>query len=188
MNCILLTLFNLCFASAIAQLSDQDIRGLKSGSIKDDSTYVYWLPYEKGESYLLVQAANSKMSHKNELAYDFKMKKGSKICAARGGIVMDARSNSNKGGLKPGNLSDGNYIIILHEDDSKAYYWHLEQNGVFVKPGDTVQQGQAIGLSGNTGYTAFPHLHFQVTNAQNEEVLVRFQTKHQPIYLRPGKW
>src|SRR5688500_7724980 len=123
MNCILLTLFNLCFASAIAQLSDQDIRGLKSGSIKDDSTYVYWLPYEKGESYLLVQAANSKMSHKNELAYDFKMKKGSKICAARGGIVMDARSNSNKGGLKPGNLSDGNYIIILHEDDSKAYYW-----------------------------------------------------------------
>ena len=188
MNWHLLIVLNFAFTTAAAQLSDHEIRDLKSGSIENDTSYVYWLPYEEGRSYLLVQGANSKMSHKNELSYDFKMKKGSRICAARNGIVIDARSDSDEGGLKPENLSDGNYIMILHEDGSRAYYWHLQQNGVLVQTGDTVKQGQIIALSGNTGYTAFPHLHFQVTNSKGEEILVRFQTRCHPEYLRPGRW
>jgi len=39
---------------------------------------------------------------------------------------------------------------------------YLKKDGVLVNVGDTVKQGQHIGYSGNTGYTAFPHLHFQV--------------------------
>ena len=182
---IILTLLSVpCFA----QLSNKQVLDLNSGRIPDDSSYVYWLPFVKGKSYLLVQGANSKMSHQNELSYDFKMKKGSKICASRDGIVVSARGDSENGGLKPENYSDGNYIIIRHSDSSEAYYWHLDKDGVYVKEGEYVAKGQIIGASGNTGYTAFPHLHFQVMDVKGRQILVRFNTKNGAAYLRPGNW
>ena len=85
-------------------------------------------------------------------------------------------------------MSYGNHIIIQHDDGSVAQYWHLEQNGVYVQPGDFVKKGQIIGASGNTGYTAFPHLHFQVIDVNGREILPRFQTKKGIKYLRPGRW
>ncbi|RYZ20580.1 MAG: hypothetical protein EOO16_16230 [Chitinophagaceae bacterium] len=45
-----------------------------------------------------------------------------------------------------------------------------------------------MGLSGNTGYTAFPHLHFQVRDSAGKELLVRFGTAKGARYLRPGHW
>ncbi len=174
--------------SGLAQLSDQEIMDLKTGRRKEDTSYVYWLPYAEKKSFLLIQASNSQMSHKEELSLDFKMKKGSKICAARDGIVTEARGDSDKGGLKEENLHDGNFIIIRHADGSIAKYWHLEKDGVFVQVGDTVQQGQVIGASGNTGYTAFPHLHFQINDAAGRQILTRFYTRRGIKYLRPGNW
>ena len=141
-----------------------------------------------GKAIFLIQAANSKMSHKEELCLDFKMKKGSKICAAREGVVIDMRADSDEGGVKDENLSDGNFIIIQHADTSQSKYWHLEKNGVYVRVGDYVQKGQVIGKSGNTGFSAFPHLHFQVNDKTGKQVLTRFYTKNGVIYLRPGQW
>jgi Membrane proteins related to metalloendopeptidases len=171
-----------------AQLSNRDIHDHKMGRVLNDTSYVYWLPFESGKKFFLVQAANSHMSHKNELSLDFKMKPGSKICAAREGIVVATKKDSDKGGLKPEFLSQGNHIIILHSDGSRAMYWHLEKDGVFVNEGDTVQKGQVIGSSGNTGYTAFPHLHFQVKDKNGKEILSRFCTTKGIRYLRPAKW
>lgn len=174
--------------TAFCQLNDREIRDLKTGRIKDDTSYVYWLPYKNGSRFLFIQGANSNMSHKGELSFDFKMKKGSQVCASRNGIVIATKSDSNKGGLKDEFLNDGNHIIIKHEDGSIAQYWHLEQHGVLVKAGELVQKGQLIAYSGNTGYTAFPHLHFQVIDVNGKEILPRFQTKKGIIYLRPGRW
>jgi murein DD-endopeptidase MepM/ murein hydrolase activator NlpD len=171
-----------------AQLTDSQIRDLKSGKVKPDNSYIYNLPFAKGSKFLLIQAYNSKMSHQNELALDFKMRKGSKICAARGGVVIATKADSDVGGLKDEYLSKGNHIIIKHNDGSTAMYWHLKFNGVLVNVGDTVQQGQHIGYSGNTGYTAFPHLHFQVQNIEGRDIATRFYTKKGIKYLRPGKW
>ena len=183
--CLLLCSFSL-FSSA--QLTNREIIDLKTGHIKDDTSYIYWLPYNKGQRHLFIQGANSNFSHKGELSFDFKMKKGSKICAARPGTVIATKSDSDKGGLKDEFLDDGNHIIIQHDDGSTAHYWHLEQNGVAVKMGEKVTKGQLIGFSGNTGYTAFPHLHFQVIDANGKEILPRFYTKKGNIYLRPGRW
>lgn len=171
-----------------AQLDDKTIYDLKSGRIKNDSSYVYRLPYEDGKSIFLVQAYNSNMSHKNELSLDFKMKPGTKIHAARTGIVIAIKEDSDEGGLKDEYFSKGNHIIVQHIDGSKAMYWHLRQNGVLPNTGDTVQCGQLIGYSGNTGYTAFPHLHFQVKDKNGKEIAVRFATKKGAIYLRPAHW
>jgi murein DD-endopeptidase MepM/ murein hydrolase activator NlpD len=110
----------------------------------------------------------------------------------REGVVIAARKDSDKGGLKDENLSDGNYISIQHSDGSVAHYWHFQKDGVIVNVGDTVQTGQWIGLSGNTGYSAFPHLHFEVqvydATGQYKQLATRFYTNEGVIYLRPGKF
>lgn len=171
-----------------SQLTDNEIRDLKSGKVKPDNSYIYSLPFAKGSKFLLIQAYNSSMSHKDEISLDFKMKKGSKVCAARAGIVTAVEEDNDEGGLKDEYLSKGNHIIITHNDGSEAMYWHLQKDGVLVNVGDSVKQGQLIGYSGNTGYTAFPHLHFQVYDQNGKNIATRFYTKKGIIYLRPGKW
>lgn len=184
----LLAFMCLMTQSLRAQLTDEAIRNLKGGNLKEDKSFVYQLPYAKGSKFLLIQAYNSKMSHQGELSLDFKMKKGSTICAARAGIVIATKADSDVGGLKDEYLSEGNHIIVEQEDGSTAMYWHLQKDGVLVKMGDSVKQGQAIGYSGNTGYTAFPHLHFQVQDKEGHDLATRFNTKNGIRYLRPGKW
>ena len=171
-----------------AQLTDTEIRNLKTGKANPDNSYVYYLPFAKGNKYLLIQAYNSKMSHTKELSLDFKMKQGSKICAARDGVVINTREDSDLGGLNDAYLNEGNHIIIWHADGSTAMYWHLQKDGVLVNPGDSVKKGQLIGYSGNTGYTAFPHLHFQVQDKNGNDIATRFLTKKGIIYLRPSKY
>jgi len=180
--------FILFFSGLKAQLTDAEIRNLKGGRVKPDNSFIYSLPFAKGSKFLLIQAYNSKLSHRNELSLDFKMKKGSKVCAARSGVVTAVKADSDAGGLKDEYLSEGNHIIIKHDDGSEAMYWHLKKDGVLVNRGDTVVQGQHIGYSGNTGYSAFPHLHFQVYDASGKNIASRFTTKKGVIYLRPGRW
>jgi len=175
-------------APARAQLTDAEIRDLKGGRVKPDNSYIYSLPFAKGSKFLLIQAYNSSMSHRNEISLDFKMKKGSKICASRAGIVTAVKEDSDVGGLNNEYLSKGNHIIITHSDGSTAMYWHLQKDGVLPNEGDSVMQGQHIGYSGNTGYSAFPHLHFQVYDKDGKNIATRFYTKKGIIYLRPGKW
>jgi murein DD-endopeptidase MepM/ murein hydrolase activator NlpD len=171
---------------------DYSIRDLKAGRFTRDSSYIYTLPFEDNKKVFLIQAYESKMSHKGERALDFKVKKKTKVCAARDGVVVAAREDSDKGGLKPENLSDGNYVSIRHSDGSVAHYWHLNKDGVIINVGDTVKAGQWIGLSGNTGYSAFAHLHFEVqgydTSGNYKQLATRFHTNKGIRYLRPGKF
>jgi murein DD-endopeptidase MepM/ murein hydrolase activator NlpD len=188
MKLILLSLFILHSLSGLSQLTDNEVYDLKAGRVKEDTSYVYSLPYEPGKSCLLVQASNSTLSHKNELSADFKMKPGTLICAAREGLVIDLKYDSDIGGLKEANLADGNFIVIRHNDGSVAKYWHLQKDGVLVNLGDPVKKGQPIAKSGNTGYSAFPHLHFQVVDKTGRQLLTRFNTRKGVRYLRPGRW
>ncbi|HEV8283992.1 MAG TPA: M23 family metallopeptidase [Chitinophagaceae bacterium] len=178
-------------ASCFSQ-TNYSIKDLKAGKFIGDASYVYALPFEKNKKVFLIQAYDSKMSHKGEIALDFKVKQGTEIYAAREGVVTSLRKDSDKGGLKDENLSDGNFIIIQHSDGSSAMYWHLQKNGVFINIGDTVQKGQLIGLCGNTGYSAFPHLHFEVQGydaiGNYKQIPTRFQTNKGIRYLRPGKF
>lgn len=163
--------------------------GLKDGKFKDDSSHIYTLPFEHKKKVFLIQGYESKLfSHKNEKALDFKVKVGTKVCAARGGVVFAMRNDSDKKGLKQENLADGNYIFVRHDDGSEANYWHFKVGGVLVKVGDTITTGQLIGYSGNTGYTAFPHLHFEVRDENGNQLPTRFYTQHGVQYLRPGKF
>lgn len=50
-------------------------------------------------------------------------------------------------------------IVLQHAEDTQTLYAHLSE--MFVKPGETVQQGQVIGRVGSTGMSTGPHLHFE---------------------------
>lgn len=187
MKCLLFLLL-----PAIATAQEYSVKDLKNGRFKGDSSYIYTLPFENKKKVFLIQAYESKMSHRGERALDFKIRKGTKICAARNGVVVAARGDADKGGLRQDNLSDGNYVSIQHSDGSVAHYWHLEKNGVLVAVGDTITVGQLIGKSGNTGYSAFPHLHFEVqgydANGAYGQLATRFYTRDGVRYLRPGQF
>ncbi len=178
-----------CYVSKDPQRPE--IKKLQKGIIKDDTSFVYQLPYEEGRSHLLVQGYFSRYSHRNRAALDFKMKKGTNVLAARSGVVVRVKEDGNKGGWNKKYRPFGNMIVIQHEDNSRAGYWHLQYNGALVNVGDTVKQGQVIGLSGKTGYTLFPHLHFiawRSTSNGWQQVATRFQSSKGIHYLRPFRF
>jgi murein DD-endopeptidase MepM/ murein hydrolase activator NlpD len=86
---------------------------------------------------------------------------GTPIRAADGGTV---RLAGPAGGY-------GNYTCIQHTASLSSCYGH--QSKIMVSVGQHVSQGQIIGLSGNTGFSTGPHLHFEaringaVTNPMN---------------------
>jgi murein DD-endopeptidase MepM/ murein hydrolase activator NlpD len=191
MKPVLLFLVTLSSMHCLAQTNSVSLEGAKEIS-EDISHYAYSLPYEKGKCYLLVQAYQSKLfSHKGEYALDFKMRKGSKVCAARDGIVVEVKEDSRKGGLRLKYLPKGNHVIIKHNDGTYGNYWHLKHNGALVSVGDTVKQGQVIGLAGKTGYAAFSHLHFEVTTEftpGQHQIPTQFTTRKGKRYLKPLHW
>lgn len=166
-------------------------RQLQNGRLQEDTSWVYQLPYKDGSSHLVLQGYFSRLSHRNRAALDFAMKKGTEIYAARGGVVIRLQEQHNKGGWNRKYRQYANMVVIQHEDGTRAGYWHLAQNGVLVNLGDTVKTGQLIAISGKTGYSATPHLHFMVwknVGSRWIQVPTRFMTRKGPSYLRPLRW
>ncbi len=114
------------------------------------------------------QAWGGHFSHgddENRHAVDFAVPAGTAVLAARDGVVM--QSEAGFGDATPGQDEDAlvaraNFIRILHDDGTMALYAHLQPGGVLVRLGQRVRRGQVIGLSGNTGRSTAPHLHFVV--------------------------
>ena len=81
---------------------------------------------------------------------DWAVPKGTTVVASSGGTVTKAGWGSGYG-----------YVVyIKHPDGRETRYGHLSK--VLVSAGQTVKQGQKIALSGNTGRSTGPHLHFEI--------------------------
>ena len=148
-----------------------------------DDDHLYAFPYAPGRSFRIMQGFGSRFSHAGieEFALDFEMPVGTPVHAARSGVVASVQESNSFGCFESGCGRHANYIVVLHGDGTTGEYYHLQQDGVFVVAGDSVARGQLIGLSGNTGYSASPHLHFAVYRATNDgetqSVPIRFQSE-----------
>lgn len=76
---------------------------------------------------------------------------GTNVLAADSGVVVLSKSSS----------SYGNYIVINHGSGNTTLYAHMSKR--LVSAGDSVTQGQVIGLVGSTGISNGPHIHFEIT-------------------------
>ena len=74
----------------------------------------------------------------------------SPVYAAKAGTVIVATRSS----------SYGNYVVISHGTGNTTLYAHM--SSIKVSVGTYVQQGQTIGITGSTGHSTGPHLHFEV--------------------------
>ncbi|MEI6528520.1 MAG: M23 family metallopeptidase [bacterium] len=81
---------------------------------------------------------------------DFRAKTGTKVTAMNRGVVRLVRNFQTY----------GKTIVIDHGLGLSSYYMHLSK--IYVNEGELVKPGQLIGLSGQTGYAEFPHLHLSV--------------------------
>ena len=133
--------------------------------------FVYELPFEPGRCCYLLQGYGGSYSHTGEEHYslDFRMPEGTLLCAARGGEVVATIGEIEDGGGNRSFIGKDNHIQIQHADDSIAYYGHLKFRGLLVARGARVEKGSIIGLSGNTGWSTEPHLHFHVTAPRSGE-------------------
>ena len=168
----------------------KEIKLLQKGILKDDSSYIYALPYRSGKKYRVIQGYFSRMTHKERAALDFNLRRGDTILAAREGVVTRVKEDGKRGGLNKKYRSEGNNIVIQHPDGGRAGYWHLQHRGAMVKQGDSIQKGQPIALAGKTGYAFVPHLHFLVwkfDKGQWQQIPTRFNTQKGVLYLRAWK-
>jgi len=126
----------------------------------------YSLPVDSSSHWQLGQGFHGGFSHAdaaNRYAIDLIVPEGTPVLAARDGIVMQAEAGFDRGGAdKDRYYERANLLRILHDDGSMAIYAHLRENGALVRAGESVGLGQVIGISGNTGFTSGPHLHFCV--------------------------
>ena len=145
------------------------MRGPSRDGTPPSKKVLYRLPFEKGRSYRVAQGYNGKRTHegRDQYAVDFAMRKGTPVCAARAGVVVDLRESSKTGGSDEKFRDKSNYVCIAHADGTVAEYHHLHYEGVLVEIAQQVEAGQRIAISGNTGYSTGPHLHFGVYSAVN---------------------
>ncbi len=87
---------------------------------------------------------------------DFAASMGTAVYSSADGVVMGV---ANSDLACPG-VSFGKYVLIRHTNGLATLYAHLSSQSVSI--GENVTSGQKIGLSGNTGYSTGPHLHFAV--------------------------
>lgn len=151
---------------------------------RHNDSYIYKLPYRRGDSYRLGQGYGGEFSHsgRSEYALDFMMPEGTPVLAAREGVVVMTHAESDRGGPSRKYAEDSNFIILMHDDGTLGEYAHLQKNGVLVELGQKVRRGEKIGLSGNTGFSSGPHLHFMVT-----KVLEDGTSQSLPIRFRAGR-
>ncbi len=121
----------------------------------------YTLPWYIGQAY----TASPHLARDpgvQRYAIDVGMPIGTDVLAMRAGTVVRVQEAFFDGDNVFGHE---NHVYVQHEDGTVARYVHLTNRGALVELGEVVTQGQRIGLSGHTGNSSGPHLHFDVTRS-----------------------
>jgi murein DD-endopeptidase MepM/ murein hydrolase activator NlpD len=134
--------------------------------------YAYRVPFKAGATFSVLQGFHGAFSHRgsNEYAVDFDCPVATPVVAARPGLVVAAHADAQGAGTTPEFMDyrRTNFVLVLHDDGTLGEYMHLAPSGVRVTVGQRVARGDELALSGNTGFSSTPHLHFQVMTAATD--------------------
>ena len=117
---------------------------------KTPPTYMYPISGGRLSSQFGKRKAPKKGASTYHKGVDFAVPTGTAIRATSGGVVTRAGWGSGYGYC----------VYIRHPDGKESRYGHCSK--VLVKAGQSVKQGEKIALSGNTGVSTGPHLHFEI--------------------------
>ena len=136
---------------------------LGSSTTEPDADHLYAVPFGGDSRRELIQGFKGTDTHLASMRYslDFAMPEGTPVLAARAGTVLYLQDAFTVGRADPDLLERANLVVVAHGDGTMASYGHLTP-GIPVSVGDTVAEGDVLGLSGLTGFTGQPHLHFHV--------------------------
>jgi murein DD-endopeptidase MepM/ murein hydrolase activator NlpD len=155
-------MFEKSFSYSLIYSPEPGARGSVGG-------FAYALPW-RGGPFHISQGAGGDYSHtspKGRYAVDIAMPQGTPIVAARAGTVLETRNS--QAGHYPNPA--GNFVRILHDDGTHSAYLHLKRGSVKVASGQQVSAGTLLGLSGNTGHSTGPHLHFVVQKPYGDSMV-----------------
>lgn len=126
----------------------------------------------KGRAVHATPERLQKTRHKDWVGY------AAPVIAVADGVVRDVRDGEPEHPPltpqpEPASLTShglfGNYVVLEISPGVFASYAHLRSGSITVKPGQRVQRGQALGALGQSGNSAAPHLHFQLSNGTRFE-------------------
>lgn len=107
---------------------------------------------------------------------DIRATTGTNVYATAGGTIEYIRDQGNSGG--------GKYVVVKHDNGNfRTAYFHLSNNTV-RKVGDRVQAGDLIGISGNTGNSSGPHLHYEIYYTQSGKIFGWGQDAIDPLWTK----
>ena len=88
------------------------------------------------------------------------------VASKAGTVIISQYSNSY-----------GNYVVVSHGSGNTTLYAHMSKRLVSV--GQSVKQGQVLGISGSTGNSTGPHLHFEITEGGVRKDPLKYLTDYQ---------
>ncbi|WP_137789291.1 M23 family metallopeptidase [Bacillus sp. E(2018)] len=143
----------------------------------EEQRYAYDLVIVKdGQSY-----RDTPTSNNDYYAFD---KKVVAPCDGRVVKVVNSIVDNELGSTNVSN-PEGNYVIIQHANDEYSLIAHFKQHSIVVEDRQMIEQGQLIGLCGNSGNSSEPHIHFQVMNSHDhhntKSIRIRFHDNYEPI-------
>lgn len=136
----------------------------------------YSLPYKKCGAVKRCTAPFHFSTPGLRFCVDFYLSQGTPILAARPGVIKETESRYNTGYRDEEFIDRCNYVVIRHADGEETVYAHLAWRSVRVSVGQRVKNGQIIGLSGQTGYATYPHLHFGVYDSKGYNIRPTFDS------------
>ena len=169
----------LLLAGCAGSLTNSDAPGCDLEKYPDPIRSDYILPYAAGDQYRIVRGNCSRQGHylgdygNLSFAYDFAMPIGTEVLAIRGGKVVSLVEKYRNGDR---DWYHANFIAIQHADGTFAQYVHIAYNSVPLIVGQTVNQGDLIALSGDTGVTSASKLHLEVIDSPIERCVVNKAT------------
>ena len=141
------------------------------GDTKEQNYHVAYKSQKNAFDMIITDSAGK--SHKtdgknNEDYYAF----GKELLAPANGeivLVVDGIKDNKPGVLNPSYIP-GNTVIIKTSNNEYLFFAHFKQHSIQIKQGEIVQQGDVLGLCGNSGNSSEPHLHFHIQNVENMNI------------------